>query len=79
MFKGKTNQPGFLAPLIHVDTVGEAIVNALFARKSTIIWLPGIARFLACLVWFSSPHPHCHDRVLMIDNRPLAQNGSWSA
>ncbi|ETN39653.1 uncharacterized protein HMPREF1541_05879 [Cyphellophora europaea CBS 101466] len=49
MFKGKTNQSGFLSPLLHVDTVGEAIVDAIVARESRSIWLPGIGGLVAML------------------------------
>ena len=50
MFKGKTNQSEFLSPLLHVDTVGEAIVDAVVARESRSIWLPATGRFVALLV-----------------------------
>ena len=50
MFRGKTNQSHFISPLIHVDTVGEAVVDALYKAESKTIWLPGISKLVASLV-----------------------------
>ncbi|KAJ5115851.1 hypothetical protein N7456_000199 [Penicillium angulare] len=47
LFKGETNQSSFLFPLIHVDTVGDAIVDTLYSGYSRTIFLPGIFRFFA--------------------------------
>ena len=33
-FKGETNQSHFIMPLMHVDTVGDAIINTLYADFS---------------------------------------------
>ncbi|KEQ78488.1 NAD(P)-binding protein [Aureobasidium pullulans EXF-150] len=49
MFKGKTNQSNFLSPLIHVDTVGEDVVDVLYSRRSRTTFWPGISRYLASL------------------------------
>lgn len=53
MFKGETKQPRFISPVIDVDTVGEAITDVLYSQKSQTIWLPGISRYLACLVSYT--------------------------
>lgn len=50
LFKGETNQSRFLMPLLHVDTVVDAIVEALDSGLSRTIFLPGIFRFFAGLV-----------------------------
>ncbi|KAI9927610.1 hypothetical protein ASPWEDRAFT_118976 [Aspergillus wentii DTO 134E9] len=47
LFKGETNQARFLTPLMHVDTVGDAIVDTLYSGYARTIYLPGIMRFLA--------------------------------
>ncbi|KAE8370649.1 hypothetical protein BDV27DRAFT_167514 [Aspergillus caelatus] len=49
LFKGETNQSHFLMPLLHVDTVVDAIVDTLDSGLSQTIFLPGIFRFLAGL------------------------------
>lgn len=54
LFKGETRQPHFLLPLLHVDTVGEAFVDALYSGLGRNIYLPGILRYLAMLVSSSS-------------------------
>lgn len=54
LFKGETRQPHFLLPLLHVDTVGEAFVDALYSGLGRTFYLPGILRYLAMLVGPSS-------------------------
>ncbi|KAB8221580.1 hypothetical protein BDV33DRAFT_190345 [Aspergillus novoparasiticus] len=49
LFKGETNQSHFFMPLLHVDTVVDAIVDTLDSALSRTIFLPGIFRFLAGL------------------------------
>lgn len=50
LFKGETNQPRFLMPLLHVDTVVDAIVDTLTSGLSQTIFLPGIFGYFAGLV-----------------------------
>lgn len=50
LFKGETNQSRFLMPLLHVETVVDAIVEALDSGLGKTIFLPGIFRFFAGLV-----------------------------
>lgn len=50
MIKGEVNLPGFILPLMHVDTVGDAIVDALYSGYGHQIYLPGITRHLASVV-----------------------------
>lgn len=50
LFEGDTGMPGFFAPLLHVDTVGEKIVNALYSTYGTTIYLPGVMRLVASFV-----------------------------
>ncbi|KAH8433312.1 uncharacterized protein LDX57_010948 [Aspergillus melleus] len=52
LFKGETYQPWFLMPLLHVDTVVDAIVQALDSGHSQTIFLPGIFGLFAGLVSF---------------------------
>ncbi|KAK1826614.1 hypothetical protein QBC39DRAFT_363908 [Podospora conica] len=47
LFEGDTGMPGFLAPLLHVDTVGERIVEALYSGYGRTIYLPGLMRFVS--------------------------------
>ncbi|KAJ5780064.1 hypothetical protein N7457_005224 [Penicillium paradoxum] len=49
LFKGETNQSGFLSPLMHVDTVGDAIVDTLYSGYGRDIFLPGICGYLTGL------------------------------
>ncbi|KAL4982561.1 hypothetical protein BDW68DRAFT_182421 [Aspergillus falconensis] len=49
LFKGETNQSHFLMPLLHVDTVVDAIVDILDSGLSQTVYLPGIFRYLAGL------------------------------
>ncbi|KAL2817924.1 short chain dehydrogenase/reductase family protein [Aspergillus cavernicola] len=48
-FKGATNQSHFLMPLLHVDTVVDAIVDTLDSGLSQTIFLPGIFGYIAGL------------------------------
>ncbi len=50
LFKGETNQPRFLMPLLHVDTVVDAIVDTLTSGLSQTLFLPGIFGYFAGLV-----------------------------
>ena len=50
LFKGETNQSRFLMPLLHVDTVVDAIVDILDSGRSQTIFLPGIFSLFAGLV-----------------------------
>lgn len=54
MFKGETNQSHFFMPLLHADTVVDAIVDTLVGGLSRTIYLPGIFRLFAGLVSFDS-------------------------
>ncbi|GAT25285.1 short-chain dehydrogenase/reductase 2 [Aspergillus luchuensis] len=49
LFKGETNQSRFLMPLLHVDTVVDAIVDILDSGLSQTVYLPGIFRYFAGL------------------------------
>ncbi|GLA70812.1 hypothetical protein AtubIFM55763_000986 [Aspergillus tubingensis] len=49
LFKGETNQSKFLMPLLHVDTVVDAIVDILDSGLSQTVYLPGIFRYFAGL------------------------------
>ena len=55
LFEGDTGMPGFLSPLLHVDTVGNAIADALYSTYGTTIYLPGMMRFVASFVRSSMP------------------------
>lgn len=50
LFKGKTRLPNFLVPLLHVDTVGETIANALYSGSGSTIYLPGLMLYVSMLV-----------------------------
>ena len=50
LFKGETNQFQFLMPLLHVDSVVDAIVETLDSGASRTIFLPKIMGYLAGLV-----------------------------
>lgn len=50
LFKGETNQSNFLFPLMHVDTVGDAIVDTLYSGYGRTIFLPRIFGYFAGLV-----------------------------
>ncbi|KAK4040095.1 monooxygenase [Parachaetomium inaequale] len=49
LLSGNPSQPQFLAPILHVETVGEAIVDALYSGFGGVIYLPGIMRYIAML------------------------------
>ncbi|KAL4986831.1 hypothetical protein BDW68DRAFT_178427 [Aspergillus falconensis] len=50
LFKGETNQPRFLMPLLHLDTVVDSIVDILDNGLSPTISLPAIFGYFAGLV-----------------------------
>lgn len=56
LFKGETNQSRFLMPLLHVDTVVDAIVDILTSGLSQTVFLPGIFSFFAGLVSHTPPN-----------------------
>ncbi|KAJ5626452.1 hypothetical protein N7528_003879 [Penicillium herquei] len=47
LFKGKTHQSSFLFPLMHMDTIGDAVVDTLYSGSSRTMYFPGIFRFFA--------------------------------
>ncbi|BCS21148.1 uncharacterized protein APUU_21580S [Aspergillus puulaauensis] len=49
LFKGETNQPRFFMPLLHVDTVVDAVVDTLTSGLSQTVFLPGIFSYFAGL------------------------------
>ncbi|KAH6623282.1 hypothetical protein F5144DRAFT_539323 [Chaetomium tenue] len=49
LLSGNPSQPQFFAPMLHVETVSEAIVNALYSGYGSVIYLPGIMRYVAML------------------------------
>ncbi|KAL4881902.1 hypothetical protein BJY04DRAFT_227669 [Aspergillus karnatakaensis] len=49
LFKGETNQSRFLMPLLHTETVVDAIVDVLDSGLSQTVFLPGIFRSFAGL------------------------------
>ncbi|KAH8597629.1 hypothetical protein B0O99DRAFT_508058 [Bisporella sp. PMI_857] len=46
LFVGETNQNAFVSPLLHVDTVGDEVVNTIYGGYSRTIFMPGILRYL---------------------------------
>ncbi|KAK4102428.1 NAD(P)-binding protein [Parathielavia hyrcaniae] len=46
---GMPTQPQFLAPFLHVETVSEAIVDALYSGYGGVIYLPGFMKTVAML------------------------------
>ena len=46
----RPNQPQFLSPLLHVETVSQAIVDALYSGYGSVIYLPGVMRYATMLV-----------------------------
>ena len=50
LISGDTNVPNFLLPFLHVDTVGEAMVDAVYSGYGSIIYLPVLNRVAAMLV-----------------------------
>jgi NAD(P)-dependent dehydrogenase (short-subunit alcohol dehydrogenase family) len=50
LLDGNPSQPQFLAPILHVETVSEAIVDALYSGYGGVIYLPGIMRYITMLV-----------------------------
>ncbi|KAK0649536.1 hypothetical protein B0T16DRAFT_456944 [Cercophora newfieldiana] len=49
LFKGSTGLPNFTAPLLHVETVSESIVESLYSGYGGTIILPGIMRYISML------------------------------
>ncbi|RFU81123.1 short-chain dehydrogenase [Trichoderma arundinaceum] len=49
LISGHPNVPNFLMPFLHVDTVGESMVDAVYSGYGSIIYLPGINRVVATL------------------------------
>lgn len=54
LFKGETNQPHFFFPLMHVDSVGDAVVDTLYSGYGRTMFLPGMFQYLAGIVSFPS-------------------------
>ncbi|PGH17752.1 hypothetical protein AJ79_00893 [Helicocarpus griseus UAMH5409] len=58
LFRGETNQSKFVMPLLHVDTVGDAIVDTLYSGCGRTIYMPGIFGYFASLrgapEWFQN-------------------------
>lgn len=50
LFKGETKQSNFLTPLLDVDSVGERLAQTLYSGYGRTIFLPGMMRYIACLV-----------------------------
>ncbi|KAK4154103.1 hypothetical protein C8A00DRAFT_14733 [Chaetomidium leptoderma] len=49
LLSGNPSQPQFFAPMLHVETVSEAIVDALYSGYGSVIYLPGIIRYVAMM------------------------------
>ncbi|KAK4166922.1 Baeyer-Villiger monooxygenase [Cladorrhinum sp. PSN259] len=49
LLQGQPRQPQFFAPLLHVETVAESIVDALYSGYGKVIYLPGIMRYIISL------------------------------
>jgi NAD(P)-dependent dehydrogenase (short-subunit alcohol dehydrogenase family) len=50
LVRGQPSQPQFLAPLLRVETVSEAIVDALYSGYGGVLYLPGAMQYVAMLV-----------------------------
>lgn len=50
LFKGETTGNPFLLPLLHVDSVGDAIVDTLYRGYGRTIFMPGLLRYTALVV-----------------------------
>lgn len=55
LLRGETRQWNFLFPLLHVETVADAIVEALLSGHGRTIYLPKIMRYVSILVRRHSP------------------------
>ena len=55
LLSGNPAQPQFMIPLLHVETVSEAIVDALYSGYGGVIYLPGFVKYLAIMVSVSWP------------------------
>ncbi|KAL6871338.1 NAD(P)-binding protein [Trichoderma novae-zelandiae] len=49
LVSGHTNVPNFLLPFLHVDSVGEAMVDAVYSGYGSTIYLPVLNRVVATL------------------------------
>ncbi|KAK3292932.1 uncharacterized protein B0H64DRAFT_403119 [Chaetomium fimeti] len=49
LVSGTSTQPQFVMPMLHVETVSEAIVDALYSGYGGVIYLPGVMRYVAML------------------------------
>ncbi|KAL6691904.1 NAD(P)-binding protein [Trichoderma pleuroticola] len=49
LVSGHTNVPNFVLPFLQADTVGEAMVSAVYSGYGSILYLPGINRVVATL------------------------------
>ncbi|KAK3313618.1 hypothetical protein B0H66DRAFT_643140 [Apodospora peruviana] len=49
LLQGEPAQPRFLAPLLHVETVSEAIVDSVYSGYGKVVYLPGIMRYITML------------------------------
>lgn len=54
LIKGEVGMPNFWLPLLHVDSVAESFVDALYSGKGGTIYLPGTMRFIHTLVSFGT-------------------------
>jgi NAD(P)-dependent dehydrogenase (short-subunit alcohol dehydrogenase family) len=50
MVGGQPSQPQFLLPILHVETVSEAIVDQLYSGYGGVMYLPGLVKHLATMV-----------------------------
>ena len=50
MLRGRTDQSQFVMPLLHVRSVSEEIVGALYSGYGKTFFLPGIMRYISMLV-----------------------------
>lgn len=51
MFAGETsNQPWFLMPLLHTDTVAEAVVERVVSGYAKTVFLPGVMGIMVIIV-----------------------------
>jgi short-subunit dehydrogenase len=50
LVSGNPSQPQFLLPILHVETVSEAIVNQLYSGYGGVMYLPGLVKYLATMV-----------------------------
>lgn len=53
LFTGKGSGSNFMTPLLHVETVSERMVNAVYSGYGSTIYLPGVMRYITSLVSLS--------------------------